>query len=55
MIKIFVVLLDDYKTEVARFKTREDAEDYARSHKKHEGHYVIDVCVINNMEVNNET
>ena len=47
MIEIFVVLLDDYVTELARFKTREDAENYIRTHKKYEGHYVIDVCVIN--------
>lgn len=50
MIKIFVVLLDDYKTEVARFKTREEAEEYIRTHKQYAGHYVIDVCVINDME-----
>lgn len=47
MIKIFVVLLDDYISPVRILPTREEAEEYVKTHKQYAGHYVIDEYVIN--------
>lgn len=44
--KVYAVLLDDYKTIVALFDTREKATEFI-SNQKGKEHYLIDVCVIN--------
>lgn len=45
--KVYAVLLDDYVILIRILPTREEAEEYIRTHKQYAGHYVIDVCVIN--------